>query len=530
MVKIPAQKRPSHAPGFPHFLIITALLCGALIMVVEVLGSRVLGPFYGVSLFVWTSLITVTLVALAAGYAAGGVLSDKRSSPDYLYGIILGAGFLVLLIPLVKSAVLKLCLPLGLRAGSLASALLLFGPSLFLLGCVSPYLIKIAAREMVNIGRTVGVFYAVSTAGSFFGTLLTGFVLIAYLGVDRIFTVVGVFLVCLALAYFLFFRKRWQVLPLLLVVPLFLVHAVAPASKIMPNGTRVTKVFEKDGFYGNVKVIDYSYGRAHTRELVIDGLVQGGVDMNNGLSIYDYAYFMEFLPYGLHPAGKDCLVIGLGAGLVPRWYEERGVKVDVVDIDPNMPGIAREYFGFRVSGDIVISDARYFLGNTDKQYDYIILDVFNGDTTPGHVLSVEAMRLLKDRLTPSGVLAVNLAGSIKQEAFMTASVIRTMQSVFETVDVYPTFFPEGGDGWGNLAIVAYHSARVPLRLEAIGNFPVHPVSSSVKSLVAKPFPLSREIPAIILSDDYNPIDFYDIWLKEHIRKNILENTDWDILI
>jgi spermidine synthase len=319
-------------------------------------------------------------------------------------------------------------------------------------------------------------------------------------------------------------------LPLLLVVPLFLVHAVAPASKIMPNGTRVTKVFEKDGFYGNVKVIDYSYGRAHTRELVIDGLVQGGIDMNNGLSIYDYAYFMEFLPYGLNPAGKDCLVIGLGAGLVPRWYEERGIKVDVVDIDPNMPGIAREYFGFRVSGDVVISDARYFLGNTDKQYDYIILDVFNGDTTPGHVLSVEAMKLLKDRLTRRGVLAVNLAGSIKKEAFMTASVIRTIQSVFETVDVYPTFFPEGGDGWGNLAIVAYHAARVPLRHEAIRDFPVHPVSGSVRSLVAKPFLLSGEIPAIILSDDYNPIDFYDIWLKESIRKNILENTDWDILI
>lgn len=531
---MPGKDAKEHMPSqrsFMYFLVATAAVCGALIMVIEVLGSRVLGPFYGVSLFVWTSLITVTLVALAAGYAAGGVLSDKKSSPDWLYGIILAAGFLVLLIPAAKSAVLKLCLPLGLRAGSLISAFLLFGPSLFLLGCVSPYIIKIAAREMANIGRTVGVFYAVSTAGSFIGTVLTGFVLIAYLGINRIFLVIGVLLVCLSLAYFLFFRKRWRILPLVLLVPLFLVHTDPPASKIMPNGTRATKVFEKDSFYGNLKVVDYTYGPAHTRELMIDGLIQGGIDMNNGLSVYEYAYYMEFLPYSLNPAGKSCLVIGLGAGLVPQWYEARGVTVDVVDIDPAVPGIARDFFGFHVSGNVIISDARYFLGNTEKLYDYIVLDVFNGDTTPGHVLSVEAMSLLKARLTRKGILAINLAGSLENKTFMTASVTRTIQGVFETVAVYPTFSPEGGKGWGNLAIIAYDRAPIPLNLERTKKFDVHPmVNNSVRLVMGRTFRFPEKTSSVVLSDNYNPIDFYDIWLKENIRKNILENTDWDILI
>ncbi len=134
-------------------------------MVVEVLGSRVVGPFFGVSLFVWTSLIAVTLIALAAGYAVGGFLADRRGTPSTLYAIIFAAGLLVLLIPMLKMPVLKLAMALGLRTGSFTATLVLFGPSLFLLGCVSPILVKIATRELANLGRTVGGFYALSTVG-----------------------------------------------------------------------------------------------------------------------------------------------------------------------------------------------------------------------------------------------------------------------------------------------------------------------------------------------------------------------------
>ncbi|HSD60489.1 MAG TPA: fused MFS/spermidine synthase, partial [Burkholderiales bacterium] len=194
--------RADSPKGFIPYLVLTAFVCGGLVMVIEVLGSRVIGPFFGVSLFVWTALITVTLVALAAGYAAGGHLADRRSSPDWLYGIILLAGFAVLLVPLAKAPVLKACLPLGLRAGALTSAAALFGPSLFLLGCVSPYVVKIAARELQSLGRTVGGLYALSTVGSFVGTVATGFFLIAFLGVNHIFLLTGAALVALGAGYF----------------------------------------------------------------------------------------------------------------------------------------------------------------------------------------------------------------------------------------------------------------------------------------------------------------------------------------
>ena len=287
---------------FLYYLVLTAALCGALVMVIEILGSRVIGPFFGASLFVWTSLITVTLIALAAGYAAGGVLSDRNGSPAALYGIILLAGVLSLLVPLLKGPVLKATMSWGLRTGALASSLVLFGPPLFLLGCVSPYLVKIAAGELRTIGRTVGVFYSISTVGSFLGTVLTGFLLITYFGVNTIFTVVGFLLIALSAGYFLFFRRSGAAL-IALALPFLLHQSDAPFSKVMENGSTVTRIYSKDTYYGNLKVVDYSYGPKRHRELMIDGLVQGGIDLSDGMSVYGYAYFLEFLPYGVNPSG-----------------------------------------------------------------------------------------------------------------------------------------------------------------------------------------------------------------------------------
>lgn len=512
------------------YLIITAIVCGALVMVIEVLGSRVIGPFFGVSLFVWTSLITVTLIALAAGYAFGGLLADRKESPDYLFGIILLGGILVLLIPFYKENILKLAMPLGLRGGSFISTLLLFGPSLFMLGCVSPYLVKVAARELKNLGRTVGGFYALSTFGSVGGTVITGFILIAYLGVDNIFLVVGSLLIVLSTGYFVFFRRKWLV-AISLIIPFLAFPGNETVVTYRPDGTKVTEVASQESFYGSLKVVDYSYERKHIRELMIDGLIQGGMDMTNGMSISGYHYFLQLIPRALNPAGKNCLVIGVGAGLVPMWYEKLGVRTDVVDIDHRVVQLARKYFGFDVSGDVVESDARYFLINNDKRYDYIILDVFNGDLTPGHVISLEAFKLMENELAHGGILAINLIGSIKENTQMTASVLKTLHVVFDQVDVFPVFEVQNGEGVGNLAVMAYDGPKLQFNANTISISSIHPklVDKILRSM-QQPFQYPPDNSAIILTDNYNPIDVYDVWLRELVRKRILQLTDLEVLI
>jgi spermidine synthase len=224
-------------------------------------------------------------------------------------------------------------------------------------------------------------------------------------------------------------------------------------------------------------------------------------------------------------------VIGLGAGLVPALYEARGIRTDIVDIDPDVVDIARQYFGLAVTGDIIVADARYYLNTSPKRYDYVILDVFNGDTTPGHILSREALLLLKERMTDQGILAINLIGSLKHENFMTASIIRTLGSVFASVDIYPNYDVEVSKGGGNITVLASRSLLKPFDRRSVAKFPVNTFAAKgVDQFLGKPYRLPEGTPGIILTDDYNPIDFYDVWLKEWVRNFILLNSDIDILL
>lgn len=521
-----------HGKPFRSYLLLTAVICGALIMVIEVLGSRVVGPFFGVSLFVWTSLITVTLIALAAGYSVGGIASDRHGSPAYMYGLIVLASVFVLLIPVLKAPVLKICVPMGLRGGAFMSTLLLFGPALFLLGCVSPYLVKIAARQLQNLGRVVGGLYALSTIGSTVGTVLTGFVLIAFLGVDKIFLLTGIILIGLSVGYFVLFEKRYWALALLL-LPLLLYQPVEYGVITRKDGTTVNIVHKQESYYGEVKVVDYSFGSRHIRELLIDGMIQGGIDMENRLSLYEYSYYVQYLSYMLNPAGKRCLAIGLGAGLIPQWFERQGVSCDIVDIDPAVVHASQKYFNLDISGESVIDDARYFLTTTKKHYDFIVLDVFNGDVTPSHLLSLEALRLLSQRLSPGGVVAINMIGSIGENTYMTASVIKTLAVVFDHAELYPTFDVLPNNGVGNLILMAYNGRSRSLQPQNAQRLrlAIHPrLDKSIREHLGTQFRFPADTPAMVLTDDYNPIDFYDSWLRERLRRDLLQGMDWDVML
>lgn len=514
--------------GFKIFVLITAAITGALVMAIEVLGARAVAPFFGVSLFVWTALIAVTLLALSVGYLIGGILADrKNSSPGLLFGLIGAAGVLVLLIPLVKVPVFQATLPLGLRWGTLTSATILFGPPLFLLGCVSPYVVRLATQEWNRLGRTVGLLYALSTAGSVFGTLITGYYVIAAWGVSRAFQVVGIMLLVLAAIYFAVFRGRLAVL-LLPVLALAAGVVVPKASNAtMPDGTQVNLIDTRDGFYGRVQVIEYKGAAAHTREMVIDALIQGGIDANTGQSVYAYPELLAHLALSANPHGKRALVIGLGPAIMPRLFSERGIETEIVDIDPTVVAVARTHFGLPYTLQVHLADARYFLTTNTSHYDYIVLDVFSGDTTPGHLLTREALELVRARLAPGGVLALNMVGSLGKDKFITVSVMRTLESVFPWIKVVPMFAP--GDV-GNIEVVAGLGEPL-INVPFFNEIDAHPLARAalLKATTQPPVTIDTQS-GIILTDDYNPIDVLDLPMKEEVRRGILQSTPHALLL
>ena len=513
-------------------LLFTAILCGGLIMVIEVLGSRVIGPFFGVSLFIWTSLISVAMISLALGYGLGGRFADRFPDPKYLYLIIFIAGVFVLLIPVTKAWVIQFTIPFGLRLGSFTATVLLFGPSLFLLGCVSPYIIKIAAGEMANIGRTVGGFYALSTVGSVIGTAGTGFVLIAWLGIDDIFQLTGGLLIGLATTYFLLQKLYRYSIGLILFPALMIIQPDTDYPTVFTDsGVKVQLLDNVDSHYGNLKVVEYQYQQIRLRELLIDGLVQGGIDQSNGLSVYPYPYFLQLLPLAIKPDIDNALMIGMGAGVISKGLEDNNIVTDVVDIDPEIFLMAQKWFGANPDGDYIVQDARYFLTTSTKQYDLIIFDVFTGDTTPGHLLSQEAMKLISEKMSPDGVLAINLAADLSGHGFMTASIIKTLKSLFDQVEIYPTFEMTDQSQSGNIAVLAYMGKQVTPDLRSVRTANIHSLASKdVYQNIGTTYTIPDNQAAIILSDDYNPIDVYDAEYREQLRKNIIETTPLEILI
>src|SRR5687767_9475679 len=165
----------------------TVFVCGAVVMIYEIIGSRIVAPFIGTSTYVWTSLIGVILAALSLGYWIGGRVADRRADAKVLAGVIFLAGGLVSVTVLVGEVVLTgvAAMPVGLEIRSLLASLLLFAPAGVALGFVTPYAVKLKMSSLEESGRTVGRLYALSTIGSIAGTFLAGFFLVPFVGSVR---------------------------------------------------------------------------------------------------------------------------------------------------------------------------------------------------------------------------------------------------------------------------------------------------------------------------------------------------------
>jgi hypothetical protein len=179
-------------------------LCGAIVMSYEILGSRVLAPNFGNSVFVWGSLISVFLAGLSSGYYIGGKIADMNPSTRKLALIIVLPGLLMLGFPLYGSPISDwiFVLNLGIRLSPLLASLILFFIPAVFLGMVSPYTVKLMICSLHTSGATVGTLYSISTLGSIIGTLFTSFYLITIAGVKTLIMGQGVILILIAIPLF----------------------------------------------------------------------------------------------------------------------------------------------------------------------------------------------------------------------------------------------------------------------------------------------------------------------------------------
>ncbi|MEC4748386.1 fused MFS/spermidine synthase [Methylomicrobium sp. Wu6] len=503
-------------------LYLTVFLTGASVMVIELLGTRMIAPFYGASLYVWSSLISVTMMALAIGYFIGGRWADRAKRAG-LSLIIALAAVLTLLIPGLARPVLLATDPLGLRLGALVSALVLFLPSLTMLGMVGPFAIKLATPRLDGVGSSAGSIYAVSTLGSVAGTLFLGFYLFPLLGAREIFIGAGVFLLLLSVLIAVFEQKRLAMNSAiicsvsLLIIGLGLLPKIVDAGHLPHPGDKFKVLSEEESLYGWVRVIDQP--ARNLRMLTSDASMIGAAGISDGGNRLSYQDIVGLIP-ALRPGMKRALIVGLGAGKMVEVLRDRyGIDTDTLEIDPAVAAAASRYFDFNPAGKNIIGDARYEIRHLQGPYDLIIHDCFTGGSEPSHLLTVETLRQLKGLLSERGILAVNFV------SFAEGQDNRALPSVAKTVDqVFPhqsLFISEPGKDFNDFIFLA---ASQPIDLEAKSLF-----ADQIDWLKQRVFQVDKTR-GVLLTDNLNPLEYLQVKKSEHYRSVLVDWFGGDLLV
>ena len=491
------------------YLYVLVSVSGGAILAVELLGTRVLGPFYGVSLFLWSALISVTLAALSAGYAIGGRWADRNGTLTSLGWIFAIAGVWLLTVPWMRGFVLKITEPMGLRIAVLAAATILFFPPLMLLGMVSPFAVKLRTSTLAEVGRSAGNLYAVSTVASVVAALLTGFVLIPALGVSRLLLVTGTILLLAAVLALLLERGRSRGTAVAAVAFIIL----AAASPFLGAGNRPgadTVAFEESP-YAEVRIVDY----LDARFMIIDGSIHTFVDEETGRNLFPYVHVIDLARNFFDEPGSICL-IGLGGGTIAGRYSRAGWRVDAVEIDPTVIDYAYEYFLLDPSdADVFKMDGRRFLRESRERYDMIVFDAFGGGNIPFQLVTVEAFSLAAARLEPHGVLVFNVEAIGWKDVIVT-SIAATLETRFSNVLALPIAEPP--NTLGNIILLASNR-----ELELPEELPVpdsrfSSIYDRVHAWDNRFEPDTQGVP--ILTDDRSPVDLWAERINLAARKEL----------
>jgi spermidine synthase len=413
----------------------TALATGAVVMALEILGSRLLAPVFGNSLFVWGALIGVILAAMSGGYAFGGWVSDRHPGAQVLAGLLLFSGAWTFLIAWLGQPVLfKVAAAIeDPRWGPCVAAALLLGPPAFGLSGVLPAMLRLAVSDLEYFGRHTGRLIALSTMGSLAGTWGTAFFFLSWIGSQALLGWLGAIQVGLGLWWLI---RGTTVRPLVIGV-LFLCVVGLGAGALSPIQMLKVPVYQEDSPYQQVRIRDDDL----FRYLVLDRTFHAVMWKADPVAL--------FLPYSqlmvaslaLVPEPKRGLILGHGGGSLAKWLAHRWpeLELDVVEFDPAVVRMAEEYFSYQPPPQhhVHVRDARAFLNSTERTYDLMWVDVFARHMIPFHLTTVEFFAELRAHLAPNGILAVNLASSGEGGDLLRANaVVQTMRRSFPNVESF----------------------------------------------------------------------------------------------
>lgn len=427
------------------YLYLTEFFAGMSVMAVELGASRLLAPYFSSSQIVWTIIIGTIMIAMALGNIMGGRWADKNPNPDKLYGRIIIAAIWIALIPVAGkyivigiSALLVFTISTNfLVIAAFAACMVVFVFPLFLLGTVTPSLVKYTVDSLSDSGKVVGYLNASNTIGSIIGTFVPTFISIPAVGTSITFLIFAGILMLLAIIYFIAGKTKS-------------VKAVAGAvifiiSCIFGHGDSFAfwehgLTFEGESIYNYLQVYEddtkvvlstnvlFGVQSVYRKEKTLTGMY------------YDYAMAAPYMAGMKEKDRIDILILGMGTGTYAtqcsRYFDN--VSIEGVEIDQKITDLAREYFELPNDIKVTTYDGRAYLqglasSGDERKFDVIMVDAYQDITIPFQMSSVEFFTLVKERLTDDGVMVVNMNMKSDGDRGINQYLGDTICKVFDTV-------------------------------------------------------------------------------------------------
>ncbi len=441
------------------FLYLTEFFAGMSVMAVELGASRLLAPYFSSSQIVWTIIIGTIMIAMALGNIYGGRKADKDKNPGKLYGRILIAAIWIALIPVFGkyviigiSAVLIFAVNSNfLVIAAFAACMVVFVFPLFLLGTVTPSLAKYTTDSLEDNGKIIGTLGAFNTIGSIIGTFVPTFVTIPAVGTSITFLIFAGILIALSICYFLSpnvdgTKAEMNTKKIIAGILIFILACGFGHSTSFA-------FWESDLTYEGESVYNYLQVKETPNTVILSTNVLFGVqsilvkeDRLTGM-YYDYAMAAPYM-CGINEkaaAGEDLdlLILGMGSGTYATQLSRNfdNINIEGVEIDDKITDLAHKYFELPDSTQVATYDGRAYLAAVDKTYDVIMVDAYQDITIPFQMSSVEFFTMVKEHLSPDGVMVVNMnmysddlmGGS--EDATINTYLADTIASVFDNVVV-----------------------------------------------------------------------------------------------
>lgn len=477
----------------------TVFSSGAVVMIFELTGSRIIGPWAGTSLYVWSSLIGVIMASLSAGYWLGGRMADKH--PTWA---LPGYTLLITTLFLIAATLLRHRLPALIWAllpspapAALLIAITLFAIPSLLLGAISPTIIRLMIQQITSAGTTAGDLYAFSTAGSIVGTFMAGFWLIPSLGSRNTLWLITIITALNALLLLLYARQNRGAASAGITLLLTLLLMATP--QISPWGIDVDTPYNRVMIYNTINPDDGQ----EIKLMRINNESSAAMYLHSDSLVYNYLRYYH-LAEALNPGFKNALMLGGAAYTYPMHYLRRYPlnTLDVVEIDPTLTELAQKHFNLQNNPRLHIfhQDGRTYLNNNAKKYDIIYGDAFRSrHTLPWQLITREAITRQYQSLTPEGCVLVNLIGTLSgpHSAFI-QSAYKTYAAVFPQVYLAAvTNTPNTTQPYNIILVALRHHTPLP---SSCPNSIINAMLGALHTIVP-----DKQWP--ILTDDYAPVDY-----------------------